>query len=376
MGGATISFKVILEGMLDRGCSIIVMISSRNCNNEFINYMISRGCIIVKFDDEMSIYPDIKISKLGSLIKFPWRTVRKLYKIEICFNQILKTIRIHKPDIVHTNIGVLPQGVKACKKLNIPHLWHIREYQNKDFGWRILPSINAYKKLLRSTNTLTITKNILEYFELKNTTSANFLWDGILPAGSCYYKHKKSPFFLCASRISPEKKIDIAIEAFLLIADKLPKYKLIIVGDQHNKPYYEKIKKIILNSNIQERIELHSYRSDVVSLMKDATALVVASSFEGLGRMTIEAAFMGCLVIGRDTGGTKEIIETTGCGYLFNTTEMLSNLMLKVAGQVETEEYKEKALSAQNNAISKSSNENYCIEIYKLYNHIINNHNQ
>ena len=40
--------------------------------------------------------------------------------------------------------------------------------------------------------------------------------------------------------------------------------------------------------------------------MSKALALFVPSSFEGFGFITVEAMFCGCLVIGRNTGGTKE----------------------------------------------------------------------
>lgn len=40
-------------------------------------------------------------------------------------------------------------------------------------------------------------------------------------------------------------------------------------------------------------------------LLKYASALLVASPSEGLGRMTAEAAFAGCMVIGYNAAGTK-----------------------------------------------------------------------
>ena len=43
------------------------------------------------------------------------------------------------PDIIHTNTGVIHEGLKVAKRLKIPHVWHLREYQDKDFNWEAFP---------------------------------------------------------------------------------------------------------------------------------------------------------------------------------------------------------------------------------------------
>ena len=70
--------------------------------------------------------------------------------------------------------------------------------------------------------------------------------------------------------------------------------------------------------------------------MAKAKALIVNSRFEGFGRMTAEACFNNCIVIGRNTGGTKEILEKTG-GLLFSTEEEMLGRMIQVADMTDTE---------------------------------------
>lgn len=372
MNGSLISLKIILNGMIDLGCEIVLLISSLNRNYDFIDYMTSRGCVVETFDDEQSIYPHCQL--LGwqnSFVKFPYRLIRKILRLYRGDLQVLNLIRKHNPDIVHTNVGVYQQGLKACKKMAIPHLWHLREYQTKDFGWTIMPSKASFKRLLQTTNVVTITNDILEYFNLKSLKSAKAIWNGILPESCAVYIHEKKPYFLCANRISPEKRVEVVIEAFANVADKLPNYSLMIVGKSQDKAYLEKLTELVSSLSFGNRIEFHDFRPDVVNLMKEATALVVASNFEGLGRMTVEASFMGCLVLGRNTGGTKEILKVTGGGYLFNNSEELIQQMIHVANIIGTEEYKTKVLMAQRVAVDNFSNEQYCKTIFKLYKNII-----
>lgn len=375
--GATISFKVILDGMLNYGHNIVVLISNRNKNNEFIDYMINKGCVVEFIDDEFSIWPSYSLKGWSnSFIKFPWRFVRKYFNLLRSYHQILHYIKKHRPDIVHTNVGVYPQAQKACKKLNIPHIWHLREYQTKDFKWQIFPSKNKFKKLLQMSNVITITQDILNYFELQNIKKAKVMWDGILPVNVTTFIPNKKPYFLCATRISPEKNIETAIEAFAKVANEIPNYRLIIVGLRSNLDYYNKLLKLTTELNCTDKIEFHNHSENIKDQMKDATALIVASHFEGLGRMTLEATFMGCLVLGKNTGGTKEILDNTKGGYLFNTTEELSNLIVETTFLAGSEKYKQIVLAAQQKVVEKCSNENYCNQLNKIYQTTISVYNK
>lgn len=369
MGGATISFKIILEGMIERGCDIVVLVSRQNQNQKFIDYLTSVGCKVELFDGEAYVYPKYSFLKWdNNIVKYPLRFFRKMLHLSSSNKEVLKLIKEHKPNVVHTNIGVLRQGLKACRKLNIPHLWHVREYQTKDFGWTIFPYKSFYVNLLKSTNAICITKDIFDYFNLQDSKTAHVLWDAVLSKSEVIYRHEKQHYFLSANRISPEKRVEDTILAFLAAAPKLPpNYKLLIVGDQHDKAYMDKINGLIASSLFAERIEIRQHQPDVTKLMEDATALVVASQFEGLGRMTLEATFKGCLVLGRNTGGTKEILNNTKGGFLFNSVEELSQQMLRAADIKNTDEYSSIIGYAQKIVVEKCSNEVYNEKIFSLY---------
>lgn len=374
MDGSKISFKIILDSVLALGCEVIVLVSKSNTDDYFRNYLTKNGCIVESFDAEWSTYPICDVfSWKNSFLKFPKKMLRKIYRLVKSNKQVLDIIKSHKPDVVHTNVGVFHQGYRACNQLGIPHLWHLREYQTKDFKLAIMPSMRSFKRQLRKCNVVTITNDILEYFELNNVKSATAIWNGILPADSAVYVHEKKPYFLCANRISPEKRLDVAIKAFASVADKLPNYRLLIVGKCIDKAYTEELTELASSFSCSSRIEFHDFRPDVINLMKDATALMVTSNFEGLGRMSVEASFMGCLVLGRNTGGTKEILNFTGGGYLFNTQEELIQQMVEVASIAGTEGYKKKVLAAQRIAIDSFSNEQYCQRIFNIYKDLIFN---
>ena len=99
-------------------------------------------------------------------------------------------------------------------------------------------------------------------------------------------------------------------------------------------------------------------------------ALIVASKFEGFGRMTAEAAFRGCMVIGHNTGGTKEILSKIG-GYSYdNGIADLIDKMNKVA-ELDESKYVCQAKMAQEKAVNIFSNEQSAKKIFEFYKQIM-----
>ena len=77
--------------------------------------------------------------------------------------------------------------------------------------------------------------------------------------------------------------------------------------------------------------------------MRKAKALIVPSFFEGFGFITAEAMANGCLVIGRDTAGTKEQFDNGNefagkeIGLRFNDNEELVVQMKKAINMSQSE---------------------------------------
>ena len=56
------------------------------------------------------------IPRLVRLLLANWKSCQDLYKIATAY----------RPDIIHTNVSVINIGYKTAKRMNIPHVWHIR----------------------------------------------------------------------------------------------------------------------------------------------------------------------------------------------------------------------------------------------------------
>ena len=104
---------------------------------------------------------------------------------------------------------------------------------------------------------------------------------------------------------------------------------------------------------------------------KNESVEIVNSKFEGFGRMTAEALFCGCLAIGRNTGGTKEIIELTGGGFLYSDRVTFNKHIEEVVLFAGTEKYTEMIFSAQKKVEKIFSIEQNTNNIYAFYKQIL-----
>ncbi len=125
--------------------------------------------------------------------------------------------------------------------------------------------------------------------------------DNIKPTG-----RKSENFYLVVSRLSPYKKVDLAVEAF----NKNGK-KLVIVGEGSEQARLQKIAK----SNIQ----FLGFLSDqkVASLMSEAKALIFPGE-EDFGLTPIESMAAGRPVIAYKKGGVTETVIDGKTGIFFD----------------------------------------------------------
>ncbi|MBR2658327.1 glycosyltransferase [Candidatus Saccharibacteria bacterium] len=128
-----------------------------------------------------------------------------------------------------------------------------------------------------------------------------------------------------------QKRIDLLLAAFIKVKDKIPQYKLRIVGEvsPHQR---EEIKKLSIKNDLKDRIEIVGHVSDRRKLMKEysiAKILCLPSDFESFGLVLLEALDHGCLIVGSNIPTTTSIVGEDKYGYLFNAGDA-EDLALKL----------------------------------------------
>lgn len=117
-----------------------------------------------------------------------------------------------------------------------------------------------------------------------------------------------SPQVLFVGRLSPEKGIEVLLEAWS--AADVPGLELVVVGDGPARAAIER--------RLPPRVTLSGSRSpmDVTRLMLEARALIFPSLwYETFGRVLAEAMAAGLPVVASELGGTPEVVGV-GAGWM------------------------------------------------------------
>ncbi len=309
-----------------------------------------------------------------NLVKTIMAWIRALLVFAGAVRVFYSIFREQRPDIVHTNTSVLTGPVLASCLLNIPHVWHIREYIDKDFGFRIIPSMSLMRLIMKMKRTccVAITRGVFQHFRLCDRKDV-VIYDGVIgrneKVGECLGSQSPYKYFLFVGNMMKAKGLDVLLEQFAVFAESHPTVHLnIAAGYDENDANYKKCLKIVVDNNIEAQVHFLGFCKDVASLMRGALALVVPSRFEGFGFITVEAMLNGCLVIGNNTAGTKEQFDIgkrqTGSeiGLRYDNASELPVLMNR-ALEEDFREMKENArrVVLQNYTIEKNADDILCL---------------
>lgn len=300
--GATISLLNLLKGLHAHGVKIMVIIPEEGylCR-ELIKVNIPFKVIPYHF----SIWPSFQSLKEGVFSSLTFFNSRKVN--HSATKKISEIIELFRPDIIHTNTSVINIGYLLSRKYNIPHVWHIREYGDKDFDFNSYPSKQLLRHRISShSHAIAITNDLARYYGLKE--NGKVIYNGIQSGDDLYFNPEKRKVFLFVGRITKAKGATDVIEAFIQFANSDHKYTLELIG-HYGKRYRNRLLRKIKGTPAEGRVSFLGHQDNPISYMRTAKALVVPSFYEGFGRITAEAMFNGCLVIGRNTAGTKEQMD-------------------------------------------------------------------
>lgn len=116
------------------------------------------------------------------------------------------------------------------------------------------------------------------------------------------------------ARLSPEKGIDMLLQAAVLVKAKHPDWHLDIYGDGVEK---DKLQSMILQLGIHDFVAINDFVSDVKTVLENSSFYVMSSLNEGLPMVLLEAQCCGLPMISFDCQtGPGEIITDGVNGYL------------------------------------------------------------
>lgn len=122
------------------------------------------------------------------------------------------------------------------------------------------------------------------------------------------------PFVLAAGRLVHQKGFDLLIRAFGTVARDVPAMRLAIAGEG---PDEASLRALAAELGLSARVLFLGRVSALPALMREATAFILSSRFEGFPNVLLEALDQGVPTIATDCpGGSREILRDGTCGLL------------------------------------------------------------
>lgn len=244
---------------------------------------------------------------------------------------IEKIIKKTKPDIVVTNSVVCPWAALAAYQQKIPHVWFVREYGDLDHGRiyeigrkKTLEDVGNLSELVIA-NSQALKKHLGKYIDktklsvLYNPFDIGKLNSLAKQNIKSPYKYDKSLKLIATGSLTPTKgQLDI-VEATARLNKNGIATELCLVGSNGPKDYEDKIRKIITENELKDKIHLVGHQKNPLAFVALADVGIMASRMEAFGRVTFEYMSIGKAVVGTESGGTPEMITPGDNGYLFKS---------------------------------------------------------
>lgn len=131
----------------------------------------------------------------------------------------------------------------------------------------------------------------------------------------------QGPLLLFVGRLTEKKGVGYLVDSMPTVLDRYPKAKLLIIGDgELGDELKSQVKSLGINECIEfvggvKNIDLPSYYSSA-DIFIGPSVRVDSGDTEGFGLTFVEAAMSGCLLIGTDVGGIRDIILEGETGFI------------------------------------------------------------
>ena len=326
VSGASLSLIGLVKNLsIKHNITVIV----EDCDTEYAKRLADAGAEIIVFPIPVWLKYKPKCGFKWQLIKFKWILVNSI--IDLRLIPLIKKLREKNIDIVHSNLRITNIGGKIAKYLNVPHVWHIREYGEEDFH---LYPVFSYKYTYNFMNKYG--DKVIAIADGVKDKYSSFFGDKIIKISNGIdidlFKKGKHEIFDSdkitigmTSIISETKGQREFLHAIAdLDPEKRKKLSIKIVGACYDESLLEELLNFINQNHMTDQVEFTGHVKNVSEILEKLDILVVASKMEAFGRVTVEGMVAGCLVIGANTAGTKEILQNGRLGLIYQNGNIRS----------------------------------------------------
>lgn len=321
VGGATHAFMDMVTQMRTLGVHPIVATGKRTKFNDKLDEM---GIENVAAGHYTVLQPFARKGKKWPLrlLKF---TLRYCIKEFFAVRKLSKELNFDKIDIIHTNSARNSLGCYLNRKYGVPHIMHIREFADCDFGCiSYNPEyISLYNKYVNQF--FSVSNAVMSHWNSKGVDSKKnkVIYDGVNCSDILYStdesKYNENLRCVIVGGVGEPKGQLIAVKAIAALPQEIRiNIALDIVG-WGDKRYMNEITETIYANGLSNQIRLLGAREDVHEQLHKYHIGLMCSKSEGFGLVTAEYMHASLGVIASSTGSCPELIEDNVTGLIFET---------------------------------------------------------
>ena len=293
MGGAERVISILAKGFIEKGHA--VSIGMLNVVPQTVAYPL----------EEQVAVEDIKACRFTT----PAQIKGTLGNVETYLRKI-------NPDIVISFTNVTCSQVSVvCKKLGIPIV-----FSERNDPRRIMTSVKdkLFQKLLtwNVKDMVFQTEGAKKLYPERIAKHSQVILNPVDTSKfPPYYQGERKKEIVSVGRLEPQKRQDVLIRAFAVVAEKYPELVLKIYGQGRQEAA---LQELIGQLRLEDRVFLMGTRNDIFESINESAAFVLSSDYEGLPNALIEAMILGlpCVSTRCSPGGAEEVIRDGENGYL------------------------------------------------------------
>lgn len=272
--------------------------------------------------------------------RYPWRLWVKWRLHRRLLRQLKQTVKRLNPDVL-VSMGYFMADVVSslsCKARKVVEIHEARSFLMSDQGLSRSALSRCFMRLYRSRYLRGVERNADVVVTL--TADDARAWAGarrveVIPnftmMRSTVEHDVTSRRVIAVGRLEWQKGFDRLVEAWRLIADRHPGWRIDIFGDGTSELA---LKQQIAEAGLQQSAAIHPFTTNIQEEYARSAILALSSRFEGFGLVLIEAMMVGVPCVVFDCPfGPSEVIVDGQCGFVVadgdiaKFAEKLSQLM-------------------------------------------------
>ena len=275
-------------------------------------------------------------------------------------------------DIIHSNSITIDIGADLALKMNIPHIWHIRELLSEHYSLTHYCYLDeAYKKMQSMSSKVICISDIVRnrYRGKIENDKLELIYNGIEEIDYINKRNDGSRFNMIFTGVISEDKNQIELLKALNILINQKKYNDLDVyfAGNGDETYIKELKLFIKENKLDSNVKFLGYVKNVATILGQYDVGIVCSKCEAFGRTTVEYMMNELITIACNTGANKEIIDHKINGFIYeynNFYDLSRKIEYVYNNRYILEELRRKA---REKALTKFTSKVNSERIYELY---------